>query len=124
MAAVPIQRALAAAETTTAVASAPSTPPPAPVVRAEIAVAPTAPAAQPAPSASAPAPARASIGPVVQKYVVRQGDSIWKIFRALGRNANGESWKEFLSTTRSLNGLDDPDTIIPGRVLDLAPQGK
>ena len=91
----------------------PLTPPPAPAGAAAL----------PPDTVRCPAPALQS-APSVQKYVVRQGDSIWKIFRALGRNANGESWKEFLSTTRSLNGLDDPDTIMPGRVLDLAPQGK
>jgi nucleoid-associated protein YgaU len=88
-----------------------------------------------APSAQAPAPATAATpavpsaptpaapaAPPVTKYVVRPGDSVWKIYHSLGRQpGGGADWQRFLSTTRALNGLDDPDTILPGRVLDITP---
>jgi nucleoid-associated protein YgaU len=77
----------------------------------------------PLPAPQAPAAAPAPAAPAVTKYVVQQGDSVWKIYRSLGReSAGGKSWQDFLSTTRELNGLDDPDTILPGKVLNIAPQ--
>ena len=77
-------------------------------------------AAPPAPlAAAAPAPASAPM----TTYVVQRGDSVWKIYRVLGRESgDGTSWQEFLSTTRALNGLTDPDTILPGKVLTIAPK--
>jgi hypothetical protein len=78
-----------------------------------------APAASPQPVAPAPAPA----APAVTRYVVQRGDSVWKIYRSLGRESgDGKGWQEFLSTTRTLNRLDDPDTILPGKVLNIAPE--
>ncbi|MGA2479543.1 MAG: LysM domain-containing protein [Spirochaetia bacterium] len=80
-------------------------------------------APMPLPAPQAPAAAPAPAAPAVTKYVVQQGDSVWKIYRSLGReSAGGKSWQDFLSTTRELNGLDDPDTILPGKVLNIAPQ--
>jgi nucleoid-associated protein YgaU len=60
----------------------------------------------------------------VQRYVVQRGDSIWKIFQTMGKGGGGGSWKTFLSNTSVLNGLDDPDTILPGKVLNIAPREK
>ena len=109
-------------------AAAPAVAPAAPVTAAPAAVAP-APTVAPAPAAPAapavtPAPSNpAAPSPPVTKYVVRPGDSVWKIYRSTTRDArDSKGWQRFLSTTRALNGLDDPDTIMPGRVLDITPE--
>jgi len=58
-------------------------------------------------------------------YVVRPGDSLWKIFHSLGPEARGgANWREFLSRTSSSNDLGDPDLIRPGAVLSISPQGR
>ncbi len=92
-----------------------------------------------APSASTPTPAPsvaaapAAGGPVVVNeappegpapdtttYVVRPGDSLWKIFTSLRRSGMDEKgWAEFLSKTRTMNSLSDPDRLHPGKVLTL-----
>jgi hypothetical protein len=55
-------------------------------------------------------------------YVVREGDSLWRIFTSLkGSEAAGHGWADFLSRATSLNALRDPDRIIPGKVLTLTP---
>jgi hypothetical protein len=54
--------------------------------------------------------------------VVRPGDSLWKIFGSLrAQNADRKGWMDFLSKTQSLNGLEDPDQLRPGKILTLSP---
>jgi hypothetical protein len=76
-------------------------------------------AAEP-PQVAAPAPSEPPAAPPATRYVVQRGDSVWKIYRTLSREGgDGEGWQKFLSTTRALNGLEDPDTIMPGKVLTI-----
>jgi len=90
----------------------------------------TAPA--PAPSASEPAVTTAAPEPAVPTvaepqrvtapYVVRPGDSLWKIFVSQGSGAGStKGWSDFLSSARQLNQLGDPNTIRPGKVLTIVP---
>ena len=73
-------------------------------------------APMPLPAPQAPGSRPAPAAPAVTKYVVQQGDSVWKIYRSLGKGiSRRQSWQDFLSTTRELNGLDDPDTILRGK---------
>jgi hypothetical protein len=66
--------------------------------------------AQPAPAASQNT-----------SYVVRPGDSLWKIFTSMRPQAGDrKGWMDFLSKTQSMNGLDDPDRLQPGKVLTLS----
>lgn len=56
-------------------------------------------------------------------YVVRPGDSLWKIFTSMrAQSAVRKGWMEFLSKAQSLNSLEDPDRLQPGKVLTLSPQ--
>ncbi|MGO9308398.1 MAG: LysM peptidoglycan-binding domain-containing protein [Spirochaetia bacterium] len=81
-----------------------------------------APPAGPAPVAEAPV-AEAAAVPSRTTYVVRPGDSLWKIFGSLrAGNPDRAGWTDFLSRARSLNGLDDPDQLQPGKVLTLSVQ--
>ena len=79
----------------------------------------SAPGAVPSTGAAAPvASGRADTA----TYVVREGDSLWRIFMSLkGSETAGRGWTDFLSRTTSLNALGNPDTIHPGRVLTLTP---
>jgi hypothetical protein len=53
--------------------------------------------------------------------VVRPGDSLWKIFTSLRpQDTDRKGWMDFLSKAQSLNGLDDPDRLLPGTVLTLS----
>jgi 5'-nucleotidase / UDP-sugar diphosphatase len=93
------------------------------------------PHAEPAPAIAAPAPAEAprespvALQPPAQppepsasRYVVQRGDSLWKIYRSLGNDpAMPNSWAEFLSRMSAENGIDDPDRILPGKVLTVQP---
>jgi LysM repeat protein len=91
-----------------------------PAAQAPIAQPPVVPSS---PSAAAPSSdARPSEArPAATPYVVREGDSLWKIFRSLGRGQRGgRAWVDFLSATQDLNDLSDPDTIHPGKVLKIA----
>jgi hypothetical protein len=84
-------------------------------------------AAAPPQSAATPLVSTApqSPAPAARVYVVRPGDSLWKIFRSLEPQGRGEAdWREFLSRARSANDLGDPDLIRPGAVLSITPQGR
>lgn len=76
--------------------------------------------ASPPPSVTAPAPAVQQ--PPATTYVVREGDSLWKIFHQMEKGGRG--WTDFLSTTSSANGILDPDTIRPGKILTLPPSAR
>ena len=72
------------------------------------------PAAQQQPSPSVP---------VTRTYVVRPGDSLWKIFTSMrAQNADRKGWMDFLSKAQTLNSLGDPDQLQPGKVLTLSAQ--
>ena len=74
------------------------------------------------PVAEAPVAPAAAV-PSRTTYVVRPGDSLWKIFGSLrAGNPDRAGWTDFLSRARSLNGLDDPDQLQPGKVLTLSVQ--
>jgi nucleoid-associated protein YgaU len=61
--------------------------------------------------------------PSTTTYVVRPGDSLWKIFTQMrAQSADRKGWMDFLSKTQSLNGLGDPDQLQPGKVLTLSSQ--
>jgi LysM repeat protein len=69
------------------------------------------------PAVTPPAPQQP---PASTPYIVREGDSLWKIFRSLGRDQKGgRAWEDFLFDAQELNNLSDPDTIHPGKVLKL-----
>jgi len=77
------------------------------------------------PSAAPPAapPQPAPSVPATTTYVVRPGDSLWKIFTSMrAQSAVRKGWMEFLSKAQSLNSLEDPDRLQPGKVLTLSPQ--
>ena len=94
---------------------------------AATAVAPTGAAPTTAPAAGTPAvsvsgPAVPSSSPTLT-YVVKPGDSLWKIFTSLPGGTDRGAWAGFLDRTRSVNELGDPDHLRPGKVLTLsAPQ--
>jgi hypothetical protein len=74
------------------------------------------PAAAPAAAAAVPAE------PSEVTYVVKPGDSLWKIFTSMQAAPGDRSgWLDFLSRTQSANGLGDPDQLKPGKVLTLSP---
>ena len=57
--------------------------------------------------------------------MVREGDSLWKIFNTLHTTKpDAKSWADFLTATRVLNSLDDPDRIRPGSILTLTSPNK
>jgi hypothetical protein len=87
-------------------------------------------AAAPVPVASTPAPAPQPSAPSAPSpsqpstYVVREGDSLWTIFQRLeGPEAGSRGWVDFLSRTQTRNGIQNPDHILPGRVLTLGDSG-
>ncbi len=92
------------------------------------------PAAGPGTTSAVPAPASAAVSsppppkpapsvPSTTTYVVRPGDSLWKIFTQMrAQSADRKGWMDFLSKTQSLNGLGDPDQLQPGKVLTLSSQ--
>lgn len=59
--------------------------------------------------------------PATMTYLVKPGDSLWKIFTTMQTGADRSGWREFLSHTRAANDLGDPDQLRPGRVLTLSP---
>jgi nucleoid-associated protein YgaU len=76
-------------------------------------IAPPAPA-QPAPAQPAPSP------PMTTTYVVKPGDSLWKIFTSVrSQEPDRRGWMDFLANTRSANSLNDPDRLQPGRILTI-----
>jgi len=87
---------------------------------------PAGPHRSPAPAAVQPAPAAVQPAPAVQPppapptvtYTVKPGDSLWKIFSS--RNSDRRRWEGFLSTTQSVNGLDDPNRLRPGKTLTIS----
>ena len=84
-----------------------------------------APALAPASASMQQAAQPASSAPAARTYVVRPGDSLWKIFHSLGpEGRGGASWRDFLSGTRAVNDLGDPDLIHPGAVLRITPQDR
>jgi hypothetical protein len=101
-------------------ASGPGTAAPAAASSAVVPAAPQTAAASPAQPTTAVA---AAASPATTTYVVRPGDSLWKIFGSLrAQNADRKGWMDFLSRTQSLNGLEDPDQLQPGKVLTLSMQ--
>jgi hypothetical protein len=81
--------------------------------------APMTPASPPQPSPSVlPSP---SPLPATTTYVVRPGDSLWKIFTSMSPpDSDRRGWMDFLSKMQSLNGLGDPDRLQPGKILTLS----
>ncbi len=79
---------------------------------------PTAPAT---PGATAPSAPAQEAAPTVT-YVVKQGDSLWRIFSSLNAGSfEQKGWIDFLSNTQKLNDLQNPDNIHPGFTLTLTP---
>jgi len=80
---------------------------------------PTAASAEPLAAAATPAappPARTT-------YVVKPGDSLWKIFTSVrSQKPDRRGWMDFLSATQSMNSLIDPDRLQPGKVLTISVQ--
>jgi nucleoid-associated protein YgaU len=62
--------------------------------------------------------------PATRTYVVKPGDSLWKIFSTLRpQSPDRRGWMDFVSKAQSLNSLGDPDQLQPGKILTLsAPQ--
>jgi hypothetical protein len=86
-----------------------------PAAAAPAEAAPAAPGAETpkaADKATQPGPART--------YVIREGDSLWRIYQSLNPDTPGR-WDEFLSRIRADNGLVDPDRIWPGKTLTITP---
>jgi len=88
--------------------------PPSPPVRTEL-PAPPVPLQPSLPAAPA--------APSTTTYIVRPGDSLWKIFASMSsRGADRRGWMDFLSKAQTLNSLGDPDRLQPGKVLTLSAQ--
>ena len=83
---------------------------PAAPAQAALPVAPTSPPSPPPP-------------PPTRTYIVRPGDSLWKIFTSMSTpGIDRRGWMDFLSKAQALNSLGDPDRLQPGKVLTLSPQ--
>ena len=92
------------------------------VASAEPAGAPAGPAGAPAGREAAPA---GPAGPLqaTTTYVVKPGDSLWKIFTSVrSEKPDGRGWIDFLSNAQSMNSLNDPDLLKPGKVLMISVQ--
>ena len=101
--------------------------PPRPGARARTPAVPAAAAAadtaSAAPGAETPKTADKAPQPgPARTYVIREGDSLWRIYQSLNPDAPGR-WNEFLSRIRADNGLVDPDRIWPGKTLTITPFG-
>ena len=84
--------------------------------------APPAAVAAPAPPAHAPTAPTPPVTtpPVTTTYVVKPGDSLWKIFTSVRpQKPDHRGWMDFLANTRSANSLDNPDRLQPGKVLTI-----
>ena len=95
---------------------------PTPAASAATAAAPAAstPSGSATPTTSGAAPGTPEGAPSTTPYVVRPGDSLWKIFLSQGDAvSDGKGWVDFLSSARTLNKLGDPDNIKPGKVLSI-----
>lgn len=55
--------------------------------------------------------------PVVQRYTVRTGDSLWAIANQAGIYSDSFQWPEIFKTDR--DQIQDPDQITPGQVLTI-----
>jgi nucleoid-associated protein YgaU len=100
-------------------------PPPSPPATANARSMSGAPAVGAASADESPASAEGELlppsPPSTVTYVVKPGDSLWKIFTSMqARGGDLRGWREFLSRTRSVNDLRDPDQLRPGRVLTLS----
>jgi LysM domain len=89
----------------------------------------TAPAAtSTAPAATLTAPAASTAGPAASSpmtttYIVKPGDSLWKIFMSVRlQSPDHRGWMDFLSNTQSMNSLNNPDRLQPGKVLTISVQ--
>jgi len=78
----------------------------------------------PAPQPTA-SPAVPPSTPAQLSRVVRQGDSVWKIYQSLRSSGTVESeWQDFLRVVKQQNQLPDPDRIFPGNVLSITTEKK
>ena len=55
--------------------------------------------------------------PVVQKYTVKAGDTLWAISKQTGIYSDSFQWPEIFKTDR--DQIQDPDQITPGQVLTI-----
>jgi hypothetical protein len=55
--------------------------------------------------------------PVVQKYTVKSGDTLWAISNQVGIYSDSFQWPEIFKTDR--DQIQDPDEITPGQVLTI-----
>ena len=55
--------------------------------------------------------------PVVQKYTVKAGDTLWAISNQTGIYSDSFQWPEIFKTDR--DQIQDPDQITPGQVLTI-----
>jgi nucleoid-associated protein YgaU len=77
-----------------------------------------------APAGREAAPAKPA-GPLqaTTTYVVKPGDSLWKIFTSVrSEKPDRGGWIDFLSNAQSMNSLNDPDLLKPGKVLTISVQ--
>ena len=110
-------------------APAMAAPPPAPALGAMHAPTPspmTAPATPSRPAAAQPVPSR----PAAARYVVRPGDSLWRIAARQVRSADGAHpdlaevtryWRRLVAANRGHLASGDPDLIHPGEQVVLPP---
>ncbi len=79
----------------------------------------------PAQAAAIPLTAPAQEASPTVTYVVKPGDSLWRIFSTLKKGSpQQKGWIDFLSQTQELNGLRNPDNIHPGSTLTLTAPSK
>jgi LysM repeat protein len=55
--------------------------------------------------------------PVIQKYTVKSGDTLWAISNQTGIYSDSFQWPEIFKTDR--DQIQDPDQITPGQVLTI-----
>ena len=54
---------------------------------------------------------------------MKPGDSLWKIFTSVrSEKPDRRGWIDFLSNAQSMNSLNDPDLLKPGKVLMISVQ--
>ncbi len=74
------------------------------------------------PAQSPPVPAKPSVSGQTIPYMVKGGDSLWKIYHSLKQAGKVKgSWEDFVRSVPQESGIHDPDRIYPGNTITVTP---